>query len=76
VSEGRGDEEVPEVGSVPDHGEHLEATVDSSRRAGVHCRNDIVTGVGGHQIRLEDPSGNPVELFEPTRADPFAEPRS
>ena len=29
-------------------------------------RNDIVTGVGGRQILVEDPSGNPVELFEPT----------
>ena len=29
-------------------------------------RNDIVTGVGGKQILVEDPSGNPVELFEPT----------
>jgi hypothetical protein len=35
------------------------------RSAGVHFRNDIVTGVGGKQIIIEDPSGNPVELFEP-----------
>ncbi len=32
-------------------------------------RNDIVTGVGGKQILVEDPSGNPVELFEPTRPE-------
>jgi hypothetical protein len=32
-------------------------------------RNEIVTGVGGQQILLEDPSGNPVELFEPTRPE-------
>jgi hypothetical protein len=32
----------------------------------VRFRNDIVTGVGGRQILVEDPSGNPVELFEPT----------
>ena len=32
-------------------------------------RNDIVTGVGSKQILLEDPSGNPVELFEPRRAE-------
>jgi catechol 2,3-dioxygenase-like lactoylglutathione lyase family enzyme len=44
----------------------LAATVDTLRRAGVRFRNDIVTGVGGKQILLEDPSGNPVELFEPT----------
>jgi len=35
------------------------------RRAGVHLRNDIVTGVGGKQVLVDDPSGNPVELFEP-----------
>ena len=44
----------------------LAATVDELRKADVHFRNDIVTGVGGKQILLEDPSGNPVELFEPT----------
>ncbi len=44
----------------------LAAQVDALRRAGVHFRNDIVTGVGGNQILLDDPSGNPVELFEPT----------
>jgi hypothetical protein len=35
----------------------------------VRFRNDIVTGVGGKQILVEDPSGNPVELFEPIRAE-------
>src|SRR5919205_4477795 len=43
----------------------LAAMVESLRRAGAHFRNDIVAGVGGKQIILEDPSGNPVELFEP-----------
>jgi hypothetical protein len=43
----------------------LAATVDRLRGAGAHFRNEIVTGVGGKQILLEDPSGNPVELFEP-----------
>jgi predicted enzyme related to lactoylglutathione lyase len=43
----------------------LADTVESLREAGVHFRNDIVTGVGGKQILLDDPSGNPVELFEP-----------
>ena len=43
----------------------LEATVTSLRSAGVRFRNEIVTGVGGRQIIAEDPSGNPVELFEP-----------
>lgn len=43
----------------------LEATVDALRQAGARFRNEIVTGVGGKQILLEDPSGNPIELFEP-----------
>jgi catechol 2,3-dioxygenase-like lactoylglutathione lyase family enzyme len=47
---------------VPD----LAATVETLRAAGAHFRNDIVTGVGGKQILVDDPSGNPVELFEPT----------
>jgi catechol 2,3-dioxygenase-like lactoylglutathione lyase family enzyme len=44
----------------------LKAMVESLRRAGAHFRNDIVNGVGGRQILVEDPSGNPIELFEPT----------
>jgi catechol 2,3-dioxygenase-like lactoylglutathione lyase family enzyme len=47
----------------------LAATVDTLRQEGAHFRNDIVTGVGGKQILLEDPSGNPIELFEPTRPE-------
>jgi catechol 2,3-dioxygenase-like lactoylglutathione lyase family enzyme len=43
----------------------LDGTVDRLRRNGVRFRNDIVTGTGGRQILAEDPSGNPVELFEP-----------
>jgi catechol 2,3-dioxygenase-like lactoylglutathione lyase family enzyme len=43
----------------------LDGMVDRLRNAGVHFRNEIVTGVGGRQILLDDPSGNPVELFEP-----------
>ncbi|HSM95128.1 MAG TPA: VOC family protein [Rhizomicrobium sp.] len=45
----------------------IEATVAELRKAGVRFRNDIVTGVGGKQILVEDPSGNPVELFQPLR---------
>lgn len=45
----------------------LEAEVKRLGEAGARFRNDIVTGVGGKQIILEDPSGNPIELFEPTR---------
>ena len=44
----------------------LAATVEALRKVGAHFRNDIVTGVGGKQILLDDPSGNPIELFEPT----------
>ena len=43
----------------------LDATVQNLRGAGVHFRNEIVGGVGVRQILAEDPSGNPVELFEP-----------
>jgi len=46
--------------------EDLAALVQQLRHQGARFRNDIVMGVGGKQILLEDPSGNPVELFEPT----------
>lgn len=52
----------------------IAALVEKLRNAGVRFRNEIVTGVGGRQILVEDPSGNPVELFEPilpeARLDP------
>jgi len=44
---------------------NLEGDVQALRKAEVRFRNDIVAGPGGRQILLEDPSGNPVELFEP-----------
>jgi catechol 2,3-dioxygenase-like lactoylglutathione lyase family enzyme len=47
----------------------LFSMVETLRKEGVHFRNDIVTGVGGKQIILDDPSGNPIELFEPTLAE-------
>ena len=43
----------------------IEELVEGLRGEGVTFRNEIVTGVGGKQILVEDPSGNPVELFEP-----------
>ena len=46
----------------------IAAEVDRLRAAGVTFRNDIVTGPGGQQILLEDPSGNVVELFQPAGA--------
>src|SRR5437667_11497326 len=45
----------------------LASEVETLRKAGVHFRNDIVTGMGGRQILLADPAGNPIELFEPRR---------
>jgi catechol 2,3-dioxygenase-like lactoylglutathione lyase family enzyme len=44
----------------------LAGTVERLRGSGVRFRSEIITGVGGKQIIAEDPSGNPVELFEPT----------
>ena len=43
----------------------LDGMVQRLQKAGVHFRNSIVTGVGGKQTIVEDPSGNPVELFQP-----------
>jgi catechol 2,3-dioxygenase-like lactoylglutathione lyase family enzyme len=45
----------------------LDREVETLRQAGAEFRNDIVTGFGGRQILLEDPAGNPIELFEPPR---------
>lgn len=45
----------------------LPATVELLRQRGVSFRNDVVDGPGGRQVLCEDPSGNPVELFEPRR---------
>ena len=44
----------------------LATAVDKLRKAEAHFRNDIVTGVGGKQILLAAPSGNPIKLFQPT----------
>jgi catechol 2,3-dioxygenase-like lactoylglutathione lyase family enzyme len=44
---------------------NLDALVERLRGTGAHFRNDIVSGVGGRQILLDDPCGNPIELFEP-----------
>jgi catechol 2,3-dioxygenase-like lactoylglutathione lyase family enzyme len=71
--EGGGGQSMPD-GTVPEPGgwnrfaievDDLEATVGRLRAAGAHFRNDIVTGVGGKQILVQDPSGNLVELFQP-----------
>ena len=47
--------------------EDLATEVDRLRAAGVQFRNEIITGPGGSQIVLDDPSGNPIELFQPAR---------
>ena len=48
--------------------EDIASEVERLRTAGLTFRNDVVTGPGGRQILLEDPSGNPIELFEPAKA--------
>ena len=45
----------------------LPAEVARLRKAQLHFRNDIVSGPGGSEILLDDPSGNPVELFQPAK---------
>jgi catechol 2,3-dioxygenase-like lactoylglutathione lyase family enzyme len=52
----------------------LKGEVERLRRAGVHFRNDIVVGLGGSEILLDDPSGNPVELFQPDLNSAAAKP--
>ena len=44
--------------------EDLEREVEKFRQAGLPLRSDIIVGVGGKQVLLDDPSGNPIELFE------------
>lgn len=45
----------------------LPAEVERLRKAHLHFRNEIVSGPGGSEILLDDPSGNPIELFQPAR---------
>ena len=45
----------------------LAAFIETLKKAGIHFRNDMETGPGGKQIQIEDPDGNPIELFEPAR---------
>ena len=45
----------------------LPARIESMKRAGFHFRNEMEEGPAGKQIQLEDPDGNPVELFEAAR---------
>ena len=45
----------------------LSAQIDVLKKAGVKLRNEMEAGPGGRQIQVEDPDGNPIELFEPAR---------
>ena len=45
----------------------LPRCIDSMKAAGLHFRNEMESGPGGRQIQVEDPDGNPIELFEPAR---------
>lgn len=74
-TQGGGGQAMPD-GRVPEPGgwnrfeievDDLAAEVENLRAAGVSFRSDIITGVGGRQVLIDDPSGNPVELFESTR---------
>jgi glyoxylase I family protein len=49
------------------HVKDLRAEVAALKSAGVHFRNELEAGPGGKQIQIEDPDGNPIELFEPAR---------
>lgn len=64
-------------GSVPAPGgwnrfqvevDDIDAIAARLREAGRHLRSDVITGNGGKQVLVEDPSGNPIELFEPFRS--------
>src|SRR5919201_5219867 len=72
---GPGGGQAMPAGTVPQPGgwnrfqlevQDIEATVARLRERGARFRNEIVIGVGGKQIVVEDPAGNPIELFEPT----------
>ena len=48
----------------------LPSCIAAIQQAGVRCRNEMVSGPGGRQIQIEDPDGNPIELFEPANPRP------
>jgi catechol 2,3-dioxygenase-like lactoylglutathione lyase family enzyme len=63
------DGRLPEAGGwnrIQIEVEDLAGEVETLRKAGARFRNEIVSGRGGKQILLEDPSGNPIELFQPS----------
>jgi catechol 2,3-dioxygenase-like lactoylglutathione lyase family enzyme len=52
----------------------LDGSVAALRAAGIRFRSEIIEGVGGRQVIVEDPSGNPVELFSPKREEGRPDP--
>jgi catechol 2,3-dioxygenase-like lactoylglutathione lyase family enzyme len=75
---GRGGGQAMPDGTLPAPGgwnrfmiqvDDLETSMAALRQRGARFRNEPVVGVGGRQVLVEDPSGNPVELFEPTRSE-------
>ena len=46
---------------------NLPAFIETLKKAGLHFRNEMESGPAGKQIQVEDPDGNPIELFEPAR---------
>jgi glyoxylase I family protein len=46
----------------------LQHRIEALKKAGLHFRNEMEVGPGGKQIQLEDPDGNPIELFEPAQS--------
>jgi catechol 2,3-dioxygenase-like lactoylglutathione lyase family enzyme len=80
--QGGGGQQLPD-GSWPEPGgwnrflievDDLDGFATALRAAGAHFRSPIIEGVGGRQLIIEDPSGNPVELFSPTREEARLEP--
>lgn len=81
-SEGGGGQQMPD-GTRPEPGgwnrfmvevDDLDHSAAALRAAGAHFRSPIIEGVGGRQLIVEDPSGNPVELFSPTREEARLDP--
>jgi catechol 2,3-dioxygenase-like lactoylglutathione lyase family enzyme len=82
---GPGGGSAPVGGTLPQPGgwnrfmlevDDLEATVAELRADGASFRGEIVIGVGGDQVLVEDPSGNPVELFQPKLREARLAPQS
>ena len=76
-TQGGGGQSMPD-GTRPEPGgwnrfmveiDDLDGAATSLRGSGVHFRSEIIEGIGGRQLIVDDPSGNPVELFSPTRSE-------